>query len=90
VITHGVRASLALAGDDLSAAVRWARSAVDWAYQTDFYWARAQARLRLGRVLVACGDSDQAGTEFQAALDIYNRKGDRPRAAIARSLLDQL
>ncbi len=90
VITHGVRASLALAGDELSAAVQWARSAVDWAYRTDFYWARGQARLGLGRVLAARGESDEARTEVQAAFEIYTRKGDRPRAAEARSLLEQL
>ena len=90
VITHGVRASLALAADDLRAAERWARSALDWAYRTDFYWARAQARLGLARVLAARGESDGARTEAEAALDIYRRKGDRPRAAQARSLLEQL
>ena len=90
VITHGVRASLALAGDDLSTAERWARSAVDWAYRTDFYWARAQARMGLGRVLSARGENDRARTEAQAALDIYSRKGDRSRAAQARSLREQL
>ena len=44
----------------------------------------------LGRVLSARGENDRARTEAQAALDIYSRKGDRSRAAQARSLLEQL
>ncbi|MGO9885617.1 MAG: AAA family ATPase, partial [Solirubrobacteraceae bacterium] len=42
--THGVRALLALEEGDLDEAERWARSALERAYETDFYWCRAKAR----------------------------------------------
>jgi hypothetical protein len=90
VSTHGVRATLALAEHDLDAAERWARSAIDYANQTNFYELGAGSTLGLSRVLAARGATNEARTEAQAALEIYTRKGDLPRAARARALLDQL
>jgi len=85
--THTVRALLADADGDLDAAERWAVSAVRYAYATDFYRSRAMARLALSRALAATGRRAEAGREAQTALEIYLRKGDRPRTAQAREWL---
>ena len=89
-ITHGARALLALDDGDLDGAQRWARSALGYADRTDFYWCRAKARLQLSRVLSARGQLDEAITNAQTALAIYERKGDRPRTATTREWLVRL
>ena len=89
-ITHGVRAELALAEGDSNEAEREARRAVDFADQTDFPDVRATARLTLATVLAAAGHPDEAAGAAGSALALYEAKGDRPRRAIAQSLLDAL
>lgn len=89
-ITHAVRARLALADEDGDAAEHWARSAVEHAAQTEFVWDQAETRLNLAHVLIALGRRDHAAAEVRAALELYNLKGDRPRAKVARALLKQL
>ena len=89
-ITHGIRALLALDEGDLDRAERWARSALERAYETDFYWCRAKARLQLSRVMAARGEREQAIDEARTALDIYRRKGDRTRTALAEAQLAEL
>ncbi len=89
-ITNTVRARLALAERDHETAERMARRAVEFAYQTDFYRQRGQAHVILGHVLSARGRSNEAATAAQAAFTIFTAKGDQPRAAIARSLLETI
>jgi class 3 adenylate cyclase/DNA-binding SARP family transcriptional activator len=90
IITHGVRAQLALADGDGEAAERWARSAVDHASQTDSLRLQGNTKLDLARVLAALGRPDEAVTEARAALDLSLTKGDRPGAHQARALLREL
>lgn len=89
-LTHGVRARLALAeGDDVQAE-RWARSALDYADQTDFFWTRAEAKLLLARVLLASGRSTEAAHELEDSEAIYRAKGDAPGAADVQELIAAL
>jgi tetratricopeptide (TPR) repeat protein len=88
--THAVRARLALSEGEPDAAERWARSSVQYAYETDFYRPRAGSRLALSRVLAAQGHREEAEANGRAALDIYSCKGDKPRGAQARRSLDTL
>ena len=86
VITHVVRARLALADGEDAAAERWARSAVQHASRTDFLHAQAEASLELARVLAALGSAGPARTELLVALDLFGLKGDRPGGAAVERL----
>jgi tetratricopeptide (TPR) repeat protein len=90
VYTHQARSQLASVDGDLDAAERWARSAFDYAYQTELYMCRGTANQQLSRVLAARGRSDEAISAARAALEIYARKGDRPCAAQAQAQFDAL
>lgn len=90
VLTHGARSTIAVADGDRGEAERWARSALNYAYMTDFFWARAQTQLRLSEVLAARGDSEGARAAARAALEISVRKGDRPGTAVAEAQLERL
>jgi len=89
IITHRVKARIALAGRD-DEAERWARSAVQYALPTDFAVQHAAARLTLADVLRALGRHEQGAAEAQAALELYERKGDLPGSAVAQTLLSEL
>lgn len=89
-VTHAVRARLALADEIRDDAERWARSAVDHAFQTDFLVYQANAKLELADVLSALGRTEEAILEARAALDLFATKGDLPGARGARGLLDRL
>jgi class 3 adenylate cyclase len=86
-ITHRVRAELALADGNLQEAEQWARSAVDYAFRTDYYDSHATTLLTLARVLAQSGTTEQAAAEARAALALMEAKGDKPRAAQARAML---
>jgi class 3 adenylate cyclase len=90
VITHRVRARLALTDGDGQAAERWARSAVEHARRADFALYQAGAHLDLARVLAALSRPLEAASEARAALERYEAKGDRPGAVEARSLLGEV
>jgi hypothetical protein len=90
IITHAVRARLALEDGVTSEAERWARSAVDYADRTDMTLEQARARFELARVLSSRGRRDDASSEAGAALELYRAKGDRPGVAEAQALLDTL
>jgi tetratricopeptide (TPR) repeat protein len=90
IITHEVRARLALADGDGEAAERWARSAVDHASRTDDPVEQANSELELARVLTAIAQPEAAIPEARAALELFLTKGDRPGADQTRALLDQL
>jgi tetratricopeptide (TPR) repeat protein len=89
-ITHEVRARLALRSGDRDAAERWARSAVQHALCTDWVGVQADAQVGLACVLSACGRPDEAAREARAALELFDHKGDRPGAEVARALMDEL
>ena len=89
-MTHAVRARLALADGDPDAAERWARSAVHYAFLTDFPQSQAVAKLELARILRSLGRADEARSEARAALELFAGKGDRPGSEEARALLDDL
>jgi ATP/maltotriose-dependent transcriptional regulator MalT len=90
IITHGVRARLALADGDGEAAERWARSAVEYASRTDDMTRQANTKLDLARVLTALERPEAAIPEARAALDLCLTKGDQPGADQTRALLDDL
>ena len=90
VITHQVRARLALADGDRDNAEHWARSAVDLASRADDMVDQANTRLGLASVLTALRRSDEAILEARTALDLFMAKGDRPGAGRARQILDNL
>ena len=90
VVTHQVRARLALAEGRGEAAREWARSAVDYAAQTDYLVFQGGARLELARVEYALGDIDAAVSGASAALELFLLKGDQPGAEQSRTLLEQL
>jgi class 3 adenylate cyclase len=87
-LTHAVRARLALAGDDAEAAERWARSALAQTLQTDFVLHQARAHVNLARVLSASGQRDEATAEANAALELYELKGDVAGRELAHALLE--
>ena len=89
-ITHRVRAAIALADGDLDAAERWAISAVDNAFKTDFSIRRAEARAQLARVLSARERTEDAIAQAREAWEIYDAKGDLNGLGEARALLDEL
>lgn len=87
VITHGVRARLALADGDQAEAERWARSAVELAFQTELIREQVGSKLILGRVLAAAGRREEAKSEAQEALAISEHKGYHRGIAEARGIL---
>ena len=89
-ITHRVRARLSLVDGDGREAERWARSAVEHAFMTDFIGFQAAAKLDLARVLSGLGRREDAASEARAALELADAKGDRPRMAEAQTFLDAL
>ena len=89
-ITNEVRARLALAEHDAAGAERWARSAVEQAFRTDFVGVHAEAKLGLAHVLQAVGQTGLARSEAGEALSLFATKGDQSGSDAARSLLEQL
>jgi class 3 adenylate cyclase/tetratricopeptide (TPR) repeat protein len=90
IITHRVRARLALADGDLEAAERWARSAVEKAFQTEFVVEQGEATLELARVMAASGRIEEARTEARAAGERFAARGDIPGIRNAETLLTEL
>jgi tetratricopeptide (TPR) repeat protein len=89
-LTHGVRARLALAADDLEAAERWARSALERALTTEFPLDQARQRINLADVMQEIDRRDVAESETRLALELFELKEDRPGAAAARARLARL
>jgi hypothetical protein len=90
MITHSVRARLALADENLAEAENWARMAVECASRTDAIIGQGKTRIELARVLAAAERSSEAAAEAWEALELFEAKGDQPNAAKARRLLDHL
>lgn len=89
-MTHAVRARLALADGDADAAERWARSSIEFADQIDLPDIKYDARCGLAHVLAARGRPKEAIAAAMEALETSETKGDCPRSAAARQLLDAL
>jgi ATP/maltotriose-dependent transcriptional regulator MalT len=89
VITHRVRARIALADGDHQGARRWAQSAVEYASETDYVVFQANATLDLARIELAVGDPEAAASDAQSALELFLLKEDRTGADESRKLLDE-
>jgi hypothetical protein len=89
-ITLSVHSQLAHAEGDLETAERWARRAVDKAFESDLPWERSGAKLQLAKVLAARHRTEEAAAEAAEAFAIYEGKGDRPGMAHAQALLEEL
>lgn len=89
-ITHRVRARFALAEGNAKRAVRWANSAVTYAFRTDMLEVRADAKLDLASVLEAAGRREDAVPEARVALELFTAKGHRPGMDRAQALLAAL
>jgi class 3 adenylate cyclase len=87
MITHHVRARIALAEGDHDAAERWARSAVEHARRSEMVRMTAEVKLGLADVLIANGRSDEAAAEAREAFELSEALGDRPGAAAAEATL---
>jgi tetratricopeptide (TPR) repeat protein len=89
-IASAAHARLALIDEDLDAAERSARNAVEHAHRTDIPFLRATALLELARVLAPRRRPNDARAAVNTALELLEAKGDQPRIAHARELLAQL
>jgi ATP/maltotriose-dependent transcriptional regulator MalT len=89
-ITDAVRARLALAEGDNEAAERWARSAADHAFETDFTFEQGEALLTLSFVLQTLGRREESISTARRALKLFEAKGDSPYAAQAQARLEDL
>jgi class 3 adenylate cyclase/tetratricopeptide (TPR) repeat protein len=89
-MTHAVRARLALHDGDAETAERWARSAVEIAFRTDFYRTRSEALNDLADVLAALGRPAEAVAELRRAREVYERKGHRPGVAAVDARIEEL
>jgi class 3 adenylate cyclase/tetratricopeptide (TPR) repeat protein len=87
IITHGVRARLALGDRNGQEAEHWARSAVELATGTDYAIFQAAARLDLAEVLYTLEQPDEARREAGTALELFAAKGDRVGSDDARAVL---
>jgi DNA-binding SARP family transcriptional activator len=90
VVIFVARARLARAGDDLETAERWAREAIEHAYQTNVTFLQGIAQLELGRAISALRREQEAQSAAREALELFEAKGDRPRASEAQTFVDQL
>jgi class 3 adenylate cyclase/tetratricopeptide (TPR) repeat protein len=81
------RAELSLCGHDPAAAAERARQALVMAAHAAYQAGGSLARLTLGRALSALGDLPGAETALQAAIEGFDRSGERLEAARARAEL---
>jgi tetratricopeptide (TPR) repeat protein len=89
-MTRRVRSELELAEGNLEEAERWARSAVEKAFESDFPFERAGSKLQLARVLGAAGRRAEAIAEAREALTIHEAKGDQPGMSLAQAVIGEL
>ena len=89
-ITHAVRARLALTAGDTQAAERWARSAVEHAELHRVRMGPGASPADSGTCADGLARDKDAAAEVRAALELYELKGDRPRARRAGALLAEL
>jgi class 3 adenylate cyclase/tetratricopeptide (TPR) repeat protein len=87
---RGIRARIAADRGDRRSAEELARSALEYAYLTDFPRVRGDAHETLGYVLRAAGRTDEARPEYVHALEIWERYDWLFNAERARNLLVEL
>jgi class 3 adenylate cyclase/tetratricopeptide (TPR) repeat protein len=87
VLWRGVRAKILAHEGRCEQAQPLARAAVALIEATDLLSLHGDAMLDLAEVLRACGRADDAERAVRAALSLYEKKGNTPGAARARSLL---
>jgi class 3 adenylate cyclase/tetratricopeptide (TPR) repeat protein len=85
-----LRALIAADRGELAQAEELARSAIDYAYRTDFPEERAGTHDALGYVLRAAGRTDEARTEYECALAEWKLYGWTRRAELVQELLVEL
>jgi class 3 adenylate cyclase/tetratricopeptide (TPR) repeat protein len=84
-ISHEVRARIHTDRGDHEHAEQLARSAVDYAFRTDFPILRGNSLLALAHVLHAAGQADGSADAVARAIACYDQKGDRIAADRARA-----
>jgi class 3 adenylate cyclase/tetratricopeptide (TPR) repeat protein len=84
---RSIRAIVQARRGDLEEAERLAREAVSRADQTDQIDSQAEAYADLGEVLRLAGRSEEAVTQFNRAVQLYERKGNVVAAKRIRSLV---
>jgi class 3 adenylate cyclase/tetratricopeptide (TPR) repeat protein len=87
---RSTRAKLLARRGELDAAQRLAREALEFASQSDFHLAHADALLDLGEVLDLAGDAEAAAAAVEHAIHFYAQKGNAVSAARARVRLAEL
>ncbi|HET7054078.1 MAG TPA: BTAD domain-containing putative transcriptional regulator [Solirubrobacterales bacterium] len=90
VVISVARARLARVDDEPETAERWARRAIEHAYRTNVTFLQGIAQLELGRATSALGREQEAQSAAREALELFDAKGDRPRASEAQAFVDQL
>jgi class 3 adenylate cyclase/tetratricopeptide (TPR) repeat protein len=87
---RSTRAKLLARRGELDAAQRLAREALEFASQSDFHLAHADALTDLGEVLDLAGDAEAAAAAVEHAIHFYEQKGNAVSAARARVRLAEL
>jgi tetratricopeptide (TPR) repeat protein len=90
VVISVARARLARVDDDVEMAERWARKAIEHAYRTNVMFLQGIAQLELGRAISALGREQEARSAAREALELFEAKGDGPRAGEAQAFVEQL
>ncbi|HEX3326751.1 MAG TPA: hypothetical protein VHV50_07125, partial [Actinomycetota bacterium] len=84
---QGLRARIAADRGDLAVAEQLANEALEHAYRTDFPGVHATAHEVLGHVLHAAGRADDARSENERALELWERYGYTCESSRVRTLL---
>ena len=84
-ISHEVRARIHTDRGDHEHAEQLARSAIDYAFRTDFPILRGNSLLALAHVLHAAGQAGESADAAARAIACYDQKGDRIAADRARA-----
>ncbi len=87
---RGLRGMVAADRGDHGEAAQLARSALDYAYRTDFPRVHAAAHEALAHVHRAATRLDEARAELERALELWERYGFSLQAALARASLVEL
>ena len=87
VAWRSVRAKTLARRGELAAAEALAREALAFGGQSDFLNTQGHAHMDYAEVLTLAGRPDEAAAEVEAAIDLYERKGNAVAAAHAGALL---
>jgi class 3 adenylate cyclase/tetratricopeptide (TPR) repeat protein len=87
---RGLRARVAADRAEHADAERLARSGLEYAYKTDFPSVHATAHSALAHALAAAGQTTDARTELERAIELWSRHGFQVHAERGRAQLTQL